>query len=68
LLKKFNIFSWEKVNLTAGAILSLGNMIGAIFGAKFTIEEGANWIRWIVFHAVVISSIRISIHYQNYVL
>lgn len=48
----------KKVDLIAGAILSFGNMTGAIFGAKFTIEKGANWIRWIVFLAVVISSIR----------
>ncbi|AAD35463.1 MULTISPECIES: sulfite exporter TauE/SafE family protein [Thermotoga] len=47
-----------KVNFLYGFILALGNMTGAWLAATFSIKKGANWVRWIVFTAVIVVGIR----------
>jgi hypothetical protein len=46
-----------KVEPLAGLILGLGSMLGASMGARFAIKKGANWLRFIVFAAVIVSGI-----------
>lgn len=43
-----------QVNIVAGLILAVGNMIGAWFGAHFTIKGGAKYVRYVLIGAMVI--------------
>lgn len=47
-----------KVDLLSGILLGFGNMVGAVLGAKFTVEKGSRWLRYIVFCAVIVSAVK----------
>ncbi|PLV59113.1 sulfite exporter TauE/SafE family protein [Thermotoga sp. KOL6] len=47
-----------KVNFLYGFVLALGNMTGAWLAANLSIKKGSEWVRWIVFIAIVIAGIK----------
>jgi uncharacterized membrane protein YfcA len=47
-----------KVNWIAGLTLAAGNITGAIFGTHFAILKGAKWVRYVLFAAVILSTIK----------
>lgn len=49
------IFIYHKqVDFVAGLILAVGNMIGAWFGAHFTVKGGAKYVRYVLIAAMLI--------------
>ncbi len=47
-----------KVDWIAGLVLASGNMTGAVFGTKFAILKGAKWVRYVLFAAVILSTMK----------
>ncbi len=47
-----------KVNWLVGLILAAGNITGATFGTHFAILKGAKWVRYVLFFAVVLSTVK----------
>ena len=47
-----------KVDWIAGLVLASGNMTGAIFGTKFAVLKGAKWVRYVLFVAVILSTMK----------
>ena len=47
-------FYHGQVNIVAGLILAVGNMMGAWLGAHFTIKGGAKYVRYVLILALVI--------------
>ena len=44
----------KQVDITAGLILAVGNMVGAWLGANFAVKGGAKYIRYVLIGALVI--------------
>jgi len=44
----------RQVDITAGLILAVGNMVGAWLGAHFTVKGGAKYVRFVLIAALVI--------------
>lgn len=44
------------LNIPVGLILSVGSMLGAVLGARFTVAKGNNWVRYVLTVVVVISA------------
>lgn len=42
-----------QVNVTAGLVLGVGNMSGALLAATLAVKRGAGWIRWVLLVAAV---------------
>ena len=49
----------DQVNYFVGIILALGNMIGAYFGAKYTVKWGVKFVRYVLLITILISSIKL---------
>lgn len=47
-------FYHSQVNIAAGLILAVGNMVGAWFGAHFTVKGGARYVRYVLIGAMLI--------------
>ena len=45
---------YGQVNIAAGLILAVGNMVGAWFGAHFTVKGGARYVRYVLIGAMLI--------------
>jgi uncharacterized membrane protein YfcA len=50
-------FANHQVDLLAGLILGVGNMLGAWVGARTAIEHGAVWVRRLLIAVVIVSAI-----------
>jgi uncharacterized membrane protein YfcA len=48
-----------QVDWSVGAVLAVGQMIGAWIAAKLAIAKGAAWIRWVLVAAAVIAAFRL---------
>ncbi len=49
------IFVWHKqVDITAGLILSAGNMLGAWLGVRFAVKKGAKYVRYVLIFSMLI--------------
>lgn len=49
------IFIFHKqVDIVAGLILAVGNMLGAWLGANFTVKGGAKYVRYVLIAAMII--------------
>ncbi len=44
----------QQVNIVAGLILAVGNMLGAWLGAHFTVKGGAKYVRYVLILAMII--------------
>ena len=49
-------FSRGMVNLTVGVVLALGNMLGAVLGARFTVMKGNRSLRYVLVGAILVSA------------
>jgi hypothetical protein len=49
-------FSRGMVNLPVGIALALGNMVGAVLGARFTVMKGNRALRYILVGAILASA------------
>lgn len=47
-----------KVNIVFGLVLGVGNSIGGILGAQFSVKKGTKWIRIVLFFAVIVSALK----------
>lgn len=54
------VFFWnEQINLQAGLILAVGNMLGALVGARFAVKWGARFVRYILLAALLGSALHL---------
>jgi len=51
-------FIGGKVNIIAGLVLGIGNSIGGVLGAQFSVKKGTKWIRIVLFFAVITSALK----------
>ena len=49
----------NQVNYFIGLILAIGNMIGAYFGAKYTVKWGVKFVRYVLLITILVSSIKL---------
>ncbi len=49
-------FSRGMVNLSVGIALALGNMLGAVLGARFTVMKGNRALRYVLVGAILVSA------------
>ncbi|MEZ5072339.1 MAG: sulfite exporter TauE/SafE family protein [Bacteroidales bacterium] len=47
------------VDLWMGLLLAAGNMVGAWVGARMAVKKGANFIRWVVMGAILVSAVKL---------
>ena len=52
-------FAGRQVDLKAGLILAVGNMIGAWAGAHFTVKGGAKYVRYVLIAALLIVIVKL---------
>ncbi|MDI3471836.1 MAG: uncharacterized protein PWQ20_267 [Thermotogaceae bacterium] len=51
-------FIGGKVDLLLGLVLGVGNSLGGILGAQFSVKKGSKWIRIILFATVTFSALK----------
>lgn len=51
-------FIGGKVDIISGLVLGVGNSIGGVLGAQFSVKKGTKWIRIILFLAVIVSAFK----------
>lgn len=50
-----------QVDWTVGAVLSVGQMSGALIAARLAVLKGAGWVRWVLVFAAVFAAIRLAL-------
>jgi len=54
------VFFWnQQINLQAGLILSVGNMLGAWTGSRFAVKAGAKYVRYVLLLALLGSALHL---------